>query len=305
MLKKIFYTLFIFMIVIVVVFFSMRTFSDPITTLLGLKSTSKQRIHLKKELGLDQPLINQFKQYVINVFYKFDFGYSYVNRNTKSTELFWSSFLITCQIVFISCLIASLIGIFLGLIAAFYKDSKIDYILILCSILIISLPSYIIGYCMQYFLGFCLNLLPISGLDDPFSLILPILSLTLVTIFPIFRVTRTSVIYILEQPFILAARARGLSGTRILFKHALKNALVPICTHIGLMLGFMLSGSIIIESIFNINGLGSLIFTSFNNRDLPVIQCCVILLSIVISLFNIVLEFLCYCLDPTVKMKYS
>lgn len=152
-------------------------------------------------------------------------------------------------------------------------------------------------------MGFRLNIFPISGMEKPFSLVLPITSLVLTNTFLIFRIARNSINFVSEQPYILSARAKGLSKFDILFKHVLKNAIIPIITNIGIIFSFMLSGSIIIENIFNINGLGNLIISSFQNRDLPVIQCSIILLSFFITILNIILELLYFYFDPTIKKK--
>ncbi|MDV3197723.1 MAG: ABC transporter permease, partial [Candidatus Phytoplasma australasiaticum] len=128
-------------------------------------------------------------------------------------------------------------------------------------------------------------------------------SLSLIAVFSIFRIARSTLISVSNQPFVIAARAKGLSQERIWFKHILKNSLVPIFTHVSLIFNFMLSGAIILESIFNLKGLGLLMFDSFNQRDLPVLQCCVIMLSLVISLIGILVELLCYFIDPTFTKK--
>jgi peptide/nickel transport system permease protein len=301
--KKIFYIFLIFSVVFVAIFITIRKFSDPATALLGHKSTHEQIIKLRQELGLDQPLSKQLKKYIIQIFFHFDFGNSYINKDTKVLKLFLPAFLITLKISLISCFFSSLIGILLGLISAFYRDSKKDYFLIFVSILIISIPNFVISFLVQYFLGFRLNIFPISGTDQPFSLVLPIFSLVLMSTFLIFRIARTNIIRVLEQPFILTARAKGLPEYNILLKHALKNAIIPIITNIGLIFSYMLSGSIITENIFDVKGLGYLIMNSFQNRDFPVIQCAIIMLSLAIGLFNIFLEFLYYLLDPKVKNK--
>ncbi|MDO8057259.1 ABC transporter permease [Candidatus Phytoplasma gossypii] len=301
--KKLFYVGLIFLIVAILIFSAMKFFSDPVISLLGYKSTFQQREQLRIQLGLDKTFLEQFWSYISNIIFKWDFGQSYAYPQMSALSLFMKSFKITFTITCLSCLIASLIGIFLGYLAAINFKSKIDYILIFTSILFISMPSFIIGFLLQYFLAFYLNLLPISGLDQIKSWILPITSLSLVAVFSIFRIARVTLISVSEQPFVIAARAKGLSNKRIWFKHILKNSLVPILTHVSLIFNFMLSGAIVLESIFNLNGLGLLMFNSFNQRDLPVLQCCVIILSLVISLIGILVELLCYFIDPTFTKK--
>nr|WP_255884553.1 ABC transporter permease [Candidatus Phytoplasma australasiaticum] len=301
--KKLLYIGLIFLIVAILIFGSMKFFSDPVVSLLGYKSTYQQREQLRIQLGLDKSFLEQFFRYFYNIIFKWDFGKSYVYPEISSLSLFIRSFKITFTITCCSCLIASLIGIFLGYLSARHYKSKIDYILIFTSILFISMPSFIIGFLLQYFFAFYFNLLPISGLDQIKSWILPIASLSLIAVFSIFRIARSTLISVSNQPFVIAARAKGLSQERIWFKHILKNSLVPIFTHVSLIFNFMLSGAIILESIFNLKGLGLLMFDSFNQRDLPVLQCCVIMLSLVISLIGILVELLCYFIDPTFTKK--
>ncbi|KXT29071.1 binding--dependent transport system inner membrane component family protein [Candidatus Phytoplasma oryzae] len=299
--KKIFYSLVNCFIVAVFIFLSMRKFSDPASALLGPKSNFHQIQMLRKDLGLDKPLIKQLQTFLNNVFFKFDFGNSYIRRDLSAFSLFKPAFYMTLKISLISCFFASIIGISLAFISIFYKNSFKDRTIIFISIIIISIPSFIISFCVQYFLGFRLNLFPVSGTEQSFSLVLPIISLVLMTTFLIFRISRNSIDLFLKQPFVITARAKGLSEFDVLFKHVFKNAIIPIITNIGLILSFLLSGSIIVENIFNINGLGNLIINSFQNRDLPVIQCAVILLTLFISIFNIFLDFLCFFLDPTMQ----
>ncbi|WCA22636.1 ABC transporter permease [Candidatus Phytoplasma oryzae] len=302
-LKKILYSFLICLTSAVVIFIVMRKFSDPALALLGHKSTHQQIYKLKKELELDKPLIIQLKNFLSKIFFKLDFGNSYIRKDINSFDLFIPAFLTTLKISLVSCFLSSFLGISLALFSSFYKESKKDYIIVLISIVIISIPNFVVSFFVQYFIGFKMNIFPISGIEQKFSLVLPIFSLVLANNFFIFRIARNSINFISEQPYVLTARAKGLSEFDILLKHILKNAIIPIITNIGIMFSFMLSGSIITETIFNVNGLGNLIISSFQNRDLPVIQCSIIFLSIFISFLNMILEFLYFYLDPTTRQK--
>lgn len=145
-LKKILYSFSICLTIAIIIFIVMSKFSDPALALLGHKSTYQQINILRKELDLDQPLIIQLKKFLIRVFLKLDFGNSYIRRNISSFDLFLPAFLITLKISVISCILSSFFGIGLALFSSFYKDSKKDYILILISIIIISLPNFVIGF---------------------------------------------------------------------------------------------------------------------------------------------------------------
>ncbi len=153
-LKKIFYTMFIYLLVIVSIFFALKLFSDPVQALLGQDSTDEQKNQLAQELGLNENVHQQFQDYLTGIIFKFDFGNSYIQRDQKAINLFMGPFAITLTLSIISIFIASFLGILAGMFAAYYQNSKKDYFILVLSILMISTPSFIIGFLLQYFLGF-------------------------------------------------------------------------------------------------------------------------------------------------------
>lgn len=303
--KKISYTAILFITVIFISFFTMKLVpGDPISSMFGQKGpTIEQRRILEKELQLDQPVITQFKNYLKNIFFKFNFGNSYNSNRESVLALFNRSFSKTFKLAFLSCFFGSCLGIIGGVLAAFYKGTKKSFCLEFLAIVIISAPTFVIGFLLQITLGHYMGLFPISGFDTPKQMVLPILTLSLAISGSIFKTTQTTMIDCLDQPYITVAYAKGLSKTKVIFKHALKNALIPIIAHISLILSFLIGGSIITEYIFNIKGVGNLMIRSFENRDFPVIQGCIILLALFIAIWNLLLDLIYLWLDPKINKK--
>ncbi len=277
---------------------------DPVSAMFGQKGpTKEQRVIYEKELGIDKPLLQQFSNYLQKIFFKFDFGKSYTGNKESSLTLFLKAFKNTFLLAFLSCFLGSLIGILFGVLAAFYADTKKSLILDLIAVMLISAPTFVIGFLLQITLGYYAGFFPISGFDSLLQMFLPVLTLSLVIAASVFKTTQTTMLNCLEQPYITVAYAKGLSKSKIIFKHALKNALIPIVAHIGLNLSFLIGGSIIVEYIFNIKGIGSLMITAFEERNYPVIQCCIILLALVISIWNLFLDLIYLWLDPKINKK--
>ncbi|WP_341266561.1 ABC transporter permease [Candidatus Phytoplasma fraxini] len=304
-LKKISYTTILFIIVIFISFFTMKLIpSDPISAMFEQKGpTPEERKVLEKELGLDKPIVVQFTNYLQNIFLKFDFGKSYNGNKESVLKLFKKAFTNTFKLTALSCFFGSLLGITLGVLSAFYIGTKKSFFLDFLAIIIVSMPTFVIGFLLQINLGYYSNLLPVSGFETTKEMVLPILTLSLTISGSIFKITQTTMLECLKQPYITVAHAKGLSKTTIIFKHALKNALIPILSHIGIIFSFLIGGAIITEHIFNIKGIGSLMITSFEERDFPIIQCCIILLALFISIWNLFLELIYFWLDPKINIK--
>ncbi|WP_349402093.1 ABC-type peptide transport system, permease protein [Candidatus Phytoplasma solani] len=304
-LKKFFYTAILFITVIFIIFFTLKLVpGDPVSAMFGQKGpTKEQRVIYEKELGIDKPLLQQFSNYLQNIFFEFDFGKSYAGNKESALTLFFKAFKNTFLLAFLSCFFGSLIGIFFGVLAAFYAGTKKSLIIDLIAIILISAPTFVIGFLLQITLGYYAGLFPISGFDTYRHMFLPVLTLSLVIASSVFKTAQTTMLDVLGQPYITVAYAKGLSKSKIIFKHALKNALIPIVAHIGLILSFLIGGSIIVEYIFNIKGVGNLMITAFEERNYPVIQCCIILLALVIAIWNLFLDLIYLLLDPKINKK--
>ncbi|TVY12142.1 ABC transporter permease [Candidatus Phytoplasma pini] len=303
-LKKFFYALLIFIIIIIISFFSLKLIpADPIDSMFGSKSpTPLERARIEKELGLNIPISEQFIKYLKNIFFKFDFGNSYFGDKPKALEVFLKAFKSTFLLSIMSCLFGSLIGIFLGVLSSvFDNNSKKNILLNFFFTLILSSPVFIIGFLLQYYLGNRYGLFPLTGFENIHEMFLPILTLSLIVSSSIFRITKVNMEECLQQPYIMTAYAKGLSKKTIIFKHALKNILFIILVHISLIYSSLISGAIITESIFNIKGIGNLMISAFNERNYPVIQCCIIMISLLIITFNLFFELIYIYLNPRNK----
>lgn len=303
--KKISYITLLFITVIFISFFILKLIPcDPVSAMFSPRSpTKEQRIQKEQELGLDKPVPEQFLLYVKNIFSKWEFGKSYFGNKDSALKLFGTAFFYTFQLAFLSCFFGSLLGVFFGVLAAFYVGTKKSFILDFVAMVLISAPTFVIGFFLQIILAHKFRLFPISGFDTFSQKILPVLTLSLVVSSSVFKTTQTTMLDCLEQPYIKVAYAKGLSKSKIIFKHALKNALIPIVAHICLIFSFLISGSFIVETIYNIKGVGNLVLRSFENRDYPVIQCCIILLALFIAIWNLFLDLIYVWLDPKINKK--
>lgn len=273
---------------------------DPVSSMHGPHIPSeKQREIKKEELGFNETLTTQ----IIEVFTKCDFGKSFYREQTRASLLFWGAFKQTFILVFLSIVLGSFVGILLGSLSSFWQNSKKSLFLDFLSIVIISSPTFIMGFLLQLVFTSHFHCLPTSGFDKPSQMILPVLTLSLMISGNIFQTTQTNMNQILKQPYIKTAHTKGVSKKNIIFKHALKNALIPIWSHIGFIFSFLLGGSIITEYIFNVQGVGRLIIGAFGERDLAVIRTSIILLALFIIIFNIFLEFIYLWLDPKLRKK--
>ncbi len=299
--KKIFYAFTIFIAVIIISFFVVVLIpGDPISAMFEQKQPSPEERHrITQELALNQ----SFSQYIQKIFSKFDFGKSYHKNQRPALELFWESFTKTFQLAFFSCLIGSLLGILLGTLSVFFDNTKKSILLEFYAILMISTPAFIIGYLLRVYLATNrgIPIFAISGWNNLKCKILPILTLSLVISGSVLKTTKTKIQECLAQPYIKTAYAKGLSKKNIIFKHALKNALIPIIAHIGLLFSFLISGSIITEKIFNIRAVGTLMLESFENRNYPVLRCCIILLALFVAIFNLCLDLVYFWLNPKIS----
>ncbi|WP_334330782.1 ABC transporter permease [Candidatus Phytoplasma prunorum] len=303
-LKKILYSFIIFISICVIIFLMLKLMpTDPVDIILGNKTSESNKMNLRKKLGLDKPVLIQLKDYLIKILTKFDFGESYHGDKQSALSLFLKKIKQTLKLSFLSVFFASFIGIFLGIKAAIYQYTKIDYFIIFFSVIMISLPTFLIGFLLKSIFGVYLGWFPLTGFNNISEMILPVMTISLSLSGSILRITRINMIKTLEQPYIVTAYAKGLNKNTIIYKHALKNASVPIISYIALSFSFLISGSVITEKIFSIRGVGSLIVEHFQQNDLFVVSCCVILLSLLVICVNIILEIICSFLDPKLKLQ--
>ncbi|MPM17175.1 Oligopeptide transport system permease protein OppB [bioreactor metagenome] len=267
------------------------------------KSISAQaQAALNAKYGLDKPLIVQYKNYMLNAI-QGDFGLSLKQRGRTVAEIISSKFPVSARIGGISVVVALIVGIPLGSIAALNRGKWLDNAIIVIATCGIAVPSFVICTVGMYVLGVHLGLLPTFGLTSPLHYILPVFALSFYPTAYIARLMRASMLDVTGQDYMRTARAKGLSQMSSLFKHALRNAILPVVTYLGPMLAYTLTGSFIVEKIFVIPGLGGQFVSSIMNRDYTVIMGTTIFLAALIIIMNMLVDIAYKIIDPRIQLK--
>jgi len=298
------------LIVAVSVFVLIRLIpGDPAQLMLGDLATPASLADLRARLGLDQSLPVQFGIWIGNVLTG-DFGRS-ISSQEAVLPLIMQRFWVSAQIVLVAVLMASLVAVPAGVIAAWKQDSSLDLGLVATATLLLSIPTFWLGLLLLLFFGLKLEWLPVVGYvsiaDNPWAgvlyLVMPIMTLFLHEIGVILRMARASTLEVLRLDYITHARAKGLGEAAVLWRHAFKNAFGPTWTLIGLVLGNLLGGIAVVETVFTIPGLGRLLVDAIFARDYPVIQGCMLFVAFTYVLVNLVID-LCYPIfDPRVTAE--
>lgn len=274
---------------------------DPIDIMLGDYATDADRAALSRELGLDKPLFSQFKDYVLNLT-RLDLGRSLQTQRPVLREIL-NRLPATLKLGGVALVIALFVGLPLGVLASIYKRSWLDRMTLGGGVLALSLPSFWTGPLLIWFFSLELGWFPLGEADEPLSIVLPAITLSVGVTALIIRMTRTSMLEVLREDYIRVARAKGLSFFKIYFVHALTNAMIPILTLVGIMLGALLTGAVIIETIFDWPGLGLLIYQGIQNRDYPLVQGCVLFVSMIYLLANFLTDLAYAYFNPKMRME--
>ena len=307
-LRRIAATVPVMLIVAALVFLMLRlTPGDPAAIIAGDNANDAQIAAIRSRLGLDAPLVLQFFQWLGNLL-RGDFGESFYFKKTVA-DLIVSRLEPTLALSISTIVLAVVIAVPLGVLAAYKRGTIIDKIVMGFSVLGFSVPVFVIGYSLIYLFAIQLNWLPVQGyqrIGDGFGgflqrLIMPSLTLSVIYVALIARMTRASVIDVLEEDYIRTARAKGQSELKVLFKHALRNASVPIVTVIGLGVALLIGGVVVTESVFTIPGLGRLTVDAVLARDFPTIQAVILLFSLVYVLVNLAVDVAYTALDPRIR----
>lgn len=287
-------------VVVTLVFVAFRIVpGDPASLIAGPEATAVDRAMIKRQLGLDKPLYAQYVVY-LGQLARGDLGKSlYSGRPVKKEVLV--RFPLTLQLATAGLLIAVPIGILLGVIAAVYNHSPLDYGSMLFAVIGVSFPNFWIGLMLMLLLSVKFGWLPSSGVGGIKHLVLPAVSLGLPAMAIIARLTRASMLDTLHQDYIRTARAKGVRERHVLLGHALRNSLIPTTTAIGLHFGYLLGGSVVIETLFSWPGLGDLLITAVRGRDYPIVQGAVLLFALNFVLINVLVDVLYTYLDPRTR----
>jgi peptide/nickel transport system permease protein len=295
-------------IVALFIFFMLRlTDGDPASIIAGENATQDQIDGIRLSLGLDQPLIIQFKTWVIQMATG-DFGKSFY-FNKPVTELLMAAAWPTVSLTITTIIFTLIVAIPLGVIAAYKRGSWIDRLAMGLSTIGFSVPVFIFGYVLIYFVSIKLGWLPVQGYKPitggfwPWlrHLILPTITVSMIYIALISRMTRASVVETLGQDYVRTARAKGQVEWRVVVRHALRNAAVPIVTVIGIGVALLIGGVVITETVFNIPGIGRLTVEAVTARDYPTTQAVILLLSCVYVLINLIVDLACFIFDPRIR----
>ncbi|WP_102108455.1 ABC transporter permease [Oceaniglobus roseus] len=279
---------------------------DPAIVMAGPTATPDVVEAIRQEMGLDRPVLVQFFSYLGRVL-QGDLGRSLISNKTVVSELL-AAIGPTAELM-VACLVWSVpLGIALGTLAAVYRGSLIDRAVMAVSVAGVSLPIFFICLMMIHFVGVQWRLLPFIGRGGPLwtveglrHIALPALSLGAIFIGPVARMTRSSVLEVLKLDHVRTARAKGLSETRVILKHGLRNALIPVVTLIGLQAGYLVGGAVVTESIFSYPGIGRLAVGAILSSDFPLAQGAILILALGFILINMVVDILYALLDPRVQ----
>jgi len=307
-LRRLLQTIPVMLVVAVFIFLMLRlTPSDPAAIIAGDNANAEQVAQIRSQLGLDQPMLQQFVIWIGKVVTG-DLGESFFFKKTVAA-LVGERIEPTLSLAFFTIMIAVLVAVPLGVLAAHRQDTWIDRLVMGFSVLGFSLPVFVIGYLLIYVFAIWLNWLPVQGyqrigegvLGWAQRLILPSMTLSVIYIALIARMTRASVLEVLSEDYIRTARAKGQIERKVLFRHALRNAAVPIVTMIGLGIALLIGGVVVTESLFTIPGLGRLTVDAVLARDYPTIQAVILLFSFVYVMINLAVDLLYTLLDPRIR----
>lgn len=274
---------------------------DPVTYILGDFATDEAIARLKAQLGLDQPMIAQYFNYIFGAI-QGDLGTSYITGYTVWEEIV-NRIPITIQLALYSVILGAFFGILMGVIAAVKQNTIFDRLAMLVALVGISAPGFWIALFLILIFSYHFGLFPISGYEGFHSLILPSITLALGSAGNIARMTRSSMLEVIKQDYIRTARSKGANTFRLIFKHSLQNALIPVVTLIGLQFGYLLAGAVVTETVFALPGLGSLIIDSISTRDIPTVQGLILFMAFIFIMVNLIVDIIYTFLDPRIKYE--
>jgi peptide/nickel transport system permease protein len=273
---------------------------DPASMMMEKKADAATIERIRHELGLDRPYTVQYIDFLKNAV-KGDFGDSYFQREDV-VIMIKRAFDVTVKLGTYALGVAVFFGISVGTIAAVFRGTMVDRSIMLITMVGVSAPAFWIAIILQIIFGLKLDLLPISGIEAPFSFVLPTIALGTRYAASLARLTRTSMLDVLTQDYVRTARAKGLNEFIVIMKHVFKNAAVPILTFIGITVKYILGGSMLTETVFSIPGLGKLMIDAIMTRDIPVIQGSVVYIATVFVLVNLLIDIIYGILDPRVRI---
>ena len=285
-------------LIITFTFFAMHAIpGGPFQSEKAITEATKQA--LEEKYGLDKSLGEQYINYLKGIVTEFDFGPSLKNRGRDVIDIMIDGLKVSAKLGLIAAGIAIVLGVVLGSVAAIFRNKAIDRIIMILTTAFVAMPAFIAGSLLLVLISVNLKWLPANGTTAK-GLILPIITLMLYPMAYITRLTRSSLLDVLGQDYIRTARAKGVSGFKVIFKHALKNACIPVITYAGPMIAYIITGSLVVEQIFAVPGIGRSFVSSIINRDYMMIMGTTIFLAMIIIIMNIICDLLYKAVDPRI-----
>ena len=284
----------------VIVFLLGRLTGDPVSMLLSQYSTEEDRVRITEELGLTKPILEQYGIFIFNAL-KGDLGKSVAGDNRPALTLILERFPASLKLALVALIISILVGIPLGVLSAVKRGSFLDASARLLALLGQSLPAFWLGIVLMYFFSVKLRLLPTSGYGGIRYFILPAATMGLFTVAAVTRLTRSSMLEVLDSEYIKLARIKGVSEAIVIWKHALRNSLLPVITFMGTFFATMITGAVVIETVFSWPGIGRLAYESILNRDFPVMQAVILFMTTLYILANLIVDILYAWVDPRIR----
>jgi peptide/nickel transport system permease protein len=277
---------------------------DPGRAILGVNASQADIDAYNHQIGYDLPLLRKYANYVTKIITRGDFGISYFTKQAVFKEI-WPRYILTIKLALMGVALAALIGVPLGILAAVKQYSVLDTVPSLISFFIAAIPGFVFGMLLLYLFALKLNLLPSYGASSVAHFIMPVMAIAIPPAAQNMRFTKSSMLESIKQDYVRTARAKGLPERMVIWKHALKNALLPVVTQIGLSLGLLICGAVVIEKLFSLPGLGSMIVDRIAFKDEPVIIAGTILISICFTIVMLAVDLIYACIDPRIRAKYS
>ncbi len=291
---------------VAIVIFTILYFTpgDPAVMILGSSATLEDREVLRESMGLNDPYIVQLGSFLKQTFIDFDLGTSYFTNKSVTSEIMARlphTFILALGSMILSCLI----GIPLGITAAVNQNKLPDRISMLVALAGVSMPQFWIGLLLVLLFAVNLGWLPASGVGSWQNYVIPVIAVSLNGIATQARLVRSSMLEVIRSDYVTTARAKGVSKFSAVYKHALPNALIPVITQVGTSFGKTLGGTIVIETVFSIPGIGSYMISAVNNRDYPIVRGTVVFLALTFSVVVLLVDIIYAFVDPRIKAQYE
>lgn len=282
-----------------IVFFLVRLSGDPVNTMLPPEATPQDRQEMREALGLDKPKLEQYGIFLGDLVHG-RFGTS-LRYGQEATEVVLEKLPATLELAVISLVVSTVLGVVLGVICARTKDTPLDVFFNSLAVVGQAMPSFWIGIMLILLFGVILKWLPVSGPGTWKNLVMPVATLSIVTSAQIIPLVRSSMLEIMHEDYIRTARSKGLKERVVVYKHAFKNALIPVVTIIALQVPSLIGGSLITETVFSWPGLGQLLVQCINGKDMCVVQACVVFISLITIVANLAADLLYALIDPRIR----